>query len=163
MPGVESHIADITRVIQLAIAPVFLLSAIATIINVLITRLSRAVDRRRTLEEHLSIYQDEHLEQAISELRMLQKRIVIVLWAVSLAVLAGLLAVLAGLLVCLLVGTAFAGAYMGLDLTRGIAILFIAAVLALTGCLILFLREISIAAFGARQTVSPYAARVVFK
>ena len=156
MPGVESHIADITRVIQLAIAPVFLLSAIATIINVLITRLSRAVDRRRTLEEHLSIYQDEHLEQAISELRMLQKRIVIVLWAVSLAV-------LAGLLVCLLVGTAFAGAYMGLDLTRGIAILFIAAVLALTGCLILFLREISIAAFGARQTVSPYAARVVFK
>jgi hypothetical protein len=156
MPGVESHIADITRVIQLAIAPVFLLSAIATIINVLITRLSRAVDRRRTLEEHLSIYQDEHLEQAIAELRMLQKRIVIVLWAVSLAV-------LAGLLVCLLVGTAFAGAYMGLDLTRGIAILFIAAVLALTGCLILFLREISIAAFGARQTVSPYAARVVFK
>ena len=156
MPGVESHIADITRVIQLAIAPVFLLSAIATIINVLITRLSRAVDRRRTLEEHLTIYQDEHLEQAISELRMLQKRIVIVLWAVSLAV-------LAGLLVCLLVGTAFAGAYMGLDLTRGIAILFIAAVLALTGCLILFLREISIAAFGARQTVSPYAARVVFK
>jgi len=156
MPGVESHVADITRVIQLAIAPVFLLSAIATIINVLITRLSRAVDRRRTLEEHLSIYQDEHLEQAISELRMLQKRIVIVLWAVSLAV-------LAGLLVCLLVGTAFAGAYIGLDLTRGIAILFIAAVLALTGCLILFLREISIAAFGARQTVSPYAARVVFK
>ena len=67
------------------------------------------------------------------------------------------------LLICLLVGTAFAGAYMGLDLTRGIAILFIAAVLALTGCLILFLREISIAAFGARQTVSPYAARVVFK
>ena len=152
----DSHVFDITRVIQLAIAPVFLLSAIATIINVLIARLSRAVDRRRTLEEHLSIYQDEHLEQAISELRMLQKRIVLVLWAVSLAV-------LAGLLVCLLVGTAFAGAYIGLDLTRGIAILFIAAVLALTGCLILFLREISIAAFGARQTVSPYAARVVFK
>ena len=156
MPGVETHIADITRVIQLAIAPVFLLSAIATIINVLITRLSRAVDRRRTIEEHLSIYQDEHLEQAITELRMLQKRIQLVLWAVSLAV-------LAGLLICLLVGTAFAGAYMGLDLTRGIAILFIASVLALTGCLILFLREISIAAFGARQTVSPYAARVVFK
>ena len=156
MPALDPHVFDINRVIQLAIAPVFLLSAIATIINVLITRLSRAVDRRRTLEEHLSIYQDEHLEQAIAELRMLQKRIVIVLWAVSLAV-------LAGLLVCLLVGTAFAGAYMGLDLTRGIAILFIAAVLALTGCLILFLREISIAAFGARQTVSPYAARVVFK
>lgn len=156
MPVVDAHIADITRVIQLAIAPIFMLSAIATIISVLITRLSRAVDRRRTLEEHLTIYQDEHLEQAIAELRLLQKRIMLVLWAVSLAV-------LAGLLVCLLVGTAFAGAYIRVDLTHGIAILFIAAVIAMTGCLILFLREITIAAFGARQTVSPYAARVVFK
>jgi hypothetical protein len=156
MPTVDTHIFDITRVIQLAIAPVFLLSTIATIINVLITRLSRAVDRRRTLEEHLSIYQDEHLEQAIAELRMLQKRITLVLWSVTLAV-------LAALLVCLLVGTAFAGAYVSLDLSRPVAALFIASVLALTGCLLLFLREISVAAFSARQTVSPYAARVVFK
>ena len=156
MPTIDAHVFDITRVIQLAIAPIFMLSAIATIINVLITRLSRAVDRRRTLEEHLTIYQDEHLEQAIAELRMLQKRIMLVLWAVSLAV-------LAGLLVCLLVGAAFAGAYLSLDLTKAIAILFILAVFAMTGCLILFLREITIAAFGARQTVSPYAARVVFK
>lgn len=152
----DSHVFDITRVIQLAIAPVFLLSAIATIINVLITRLSRAVDRRRTLEEHLSIYQDEHLQQAISELRMLQKRITLTLWSVTLAV-------LAALLICLLVATAFAAAYVSLDLSRPVAALFVAALLALTGCLLLFLREISVAAFSARQTVSPYAARVVFK
>ena len=152
----DSHVFDITRVIQLAIAPVFLLSAIATIINVLIARLSRAVDRRRTLEEHLSIYQDEHLEQAISELRMLQKRITLTLWSVTLAV-------LAMLLICLLVATAFAAAYVSLDLSRPVAMLFVAALLALTGCLLLFLREISVAAFSARQTVSPYAARVVFK
>jgi hypothetical protein len=152
----DSHVFDITRVIQLAIAPVFLLSAIATIINVLITRLSRAVDRRRTLEEHLSIYQDEHLQQAISELRMLQQRITLTLWSVTLAV-------LAALLICLLVATAFAAAYVSLDLSRPVAMLFIAALLALTGCLLLFLREISVAAFSARQTVSPYAARVVFK
>ena len=98
----DSHAFDITRVIQLAIAPVFLLSAIATIINVLIARLSRAVDRRRVLEEHLSIYQDEHLQQAISELRMLQKRITLTLWSVTLAV-------LAALLICLLVVAAVAG------------------------------------------------------
>jgi hypothetical protein len=152
----DSHVFDITRVIQLAIAPVFLLSAIATIINVLITRLSRAVDRRRTLEEHLSIYQDEHLQQAISELRMLQQRITLTLWSVTLAV-------LAALLICLLVATAFAAAYVSLDLSRPVAMLFIAALIALTGCLLLFLREISVAAFSARQTVSPYAARVVFK
>ena len=47
----ESHLADISRVIQLAIAPVFLLTAIGTLINVLAGRLGRAVDRRRTLED----------------------------------------------------------------------------------------------------------------
>ena len=152
----DPAVFDITRVIQLAIAPVFLLSAIATIINVLITRLSRAVDRRRTLEEHLTVYQDEHLAQAIAELRMLQKRITLTLWSLTLAV-------LASLLVCLLVGTAFAGAYVAMDLTRPVAALFVGAVLALTACLLLFLREISVAALSARQTVSHYAARVVFK
>lgn len=156
MPTLDTHVFDITRVIQLAIAPVFLFSAIATLINVLITRLGRAVDRRRVLEEHLSIYQDEHLQQAIAELRMLQKRVTLILWAVTLAV-------LAALLICLLVGTAFAGAYVALDLSRPVAALFVGALLALTVSLMLFLREISVAAFSARQTVSPYAARVVFK
>lgn len=37
----ESHITDITRVIQLAIAPVFLLTAIGTLIAVLNVRLGR--------------------------------------------------------------------------------------------------------------------------
>ena len=156
MPTIDTHVFDITRVIQLAIAPVFLFSSIATLINVLITRLGRAVDRRRVLEEHLSIYQDEHLQQAIAELRMLQKRVTLILWAVTLAV-------LAALLICLLVGTAFAGAYVSLDLSRPVAALFVGALLALTVSLMLFLREISVAAFSARQTVSPYAARVVFK
>jgi hypothetical protein len=152
----DSHLFDISRVIQLAIAPVFLLTAIATFINVLIGRLARAVDRRRIVEEHLPHYVDDARDQAIAELRVLQKRIVLVLWATALAV-------LAALLVCLLIGTAFAGAFVALDLSRPVAILFIGAVLALTGCLLLFLREISIAAMSARQTLSPHAARVAFK
>ena len=49
----ESHIADITRVIQLAVAPVFLLTAIGTIISALNIRLGRVVDRRRVLNERL--------------------------------------------------------------------------------------------------------------
>jgi hypothetical protein len=153
---VDSHLFDISRVIQLAIAPVFLLTAVATFINVLIGRLARAVDRRRIVEEHLPHYVDEVRDQAIGELRILQKRIVLVLWATALAV-------LAALLVCLLIGTAFAGAFIALDLSRPVAILFIGAVLALTGCLLLFLREISIAAMSVRQTVSPHAARVALK
>ena len=54
MPVLDSHVFDITRAIQLAVAPVFLLTAIGTLINALTGRLGRAVDRRRKLEELLS-------------------------------------------------------------------------------------------------------------
>jgi hypothetical protein len=157
---IDNHIFDISRVIQLAIAPVFLLTAIATLINVLIGRLARAVDRRRVIEEHLPHYvpdlDEERRDHAIRELQMLQKRVVLILWAVALAV-------LGALLICLLIVTAFAGAFVALDLSRPVAILFIAAMLALTFCLLIFLREISIAALSARQSVSPHAVRAAFK
>jgi hypothetical protein len=146
----SSHFLDIARVIQLAIAPVFLLTAIATIINVLIARLARAVDRRRILEEHLPGYGDDRRSGARRELAMLNRRITLVMWAAALAV-------LSALLICVLIGTAFVGAVIGMDIAKAVAFLFIAAVAALTLCLIVFLREISIAAVSARQTVSPQA------
>jgi hypothetical protein len=148
----DSHVFEIYRVIQIVVAPVFLLTAVSGIMNVLISRLARAVDRRRTLEENLPEYIDARRDEALRELRHLNNRIVLVLWSVALAV-------LAGLLVCLLIGTAFAGAYVGLDLSRPVAILFILSVISLTGCLLLFLREISLAAFSARQTVKPQTPR----
>jgi MFS family permease len=152
----ETQTFEIYKVIQLILAPVFLLTAVSGIINVLIGRLARAVDRRRILEESLPEYIDARRDDALRELRLLDQRIRIVLWSVALAV-------LASLLVCLLIGTAFAGAYVSLDLSRPVAILFIAAMVALTGCLLLFLREISIAAFSARQTVAPQVPRVARK
>ncbi len=148
----ESQIFDISRTIQFAVAPVFLLTAIGTIINVLIGRLGRAVDRRRILEEHLPEYAEEMREDAVRELGMLARRIVLVMWSVTLAV-------LAALLVCLLIGVAFAGAYYAVDLTHEVAALFVAAVVALTFCLLLFLREISIAALSAHQTLTPQSLR----
>lgn len=146
----ESHFLDITRVIQLAIAPVFLLTAIATIINVLIARLARAVDRRRILEEHLPEYEAQAAALAQRELGMLSRRISLVIWATALAV-------LSALMICLLIGVAFVGAFISTDLSHAVAILFVAAVGALTGCLLIFLREISIAAVSARQTARPRA------
>ena len=139
MPSFESHVFDITRVIQLAVAPVFLLTAIGTIINALLGRLARSVDRRRQLEELLPAYEGEALEDMVTELKLLARRIVLVLWSIGFAV-------LAALLVCLLIGTAFVGAFISLDLSRTVALLFIAAVGALTVCLVLFMREVVIAA-----------------
>jgi hypothetical protein len=148
----DSHVFDIARTIQLAVAPVFLLTAIGTLLNVLIGRLGRAVDRRRVLEEHLPEYADAVRDDAIVELGMLARRIVLVLWSVTLAV-------LGALLVCLLIGVAFAGAYFAVDLAKEVAALFVASMVAVTFCLLIFLREISIAALSAHQTLTPQSLR----
>ncbi len=147
MPSFDSHVFDITRVIQLAVAPVFLLTAIGTIINALINRLGRAVDRRRTLEELLPAYEGEKHQDMVIELRILARRIALALWSIALAV-------FSALLVCLLIGTAFVGAFIALDLSRTVALLFIAAVVALTGCLLLFMREVFLAALTVHHGVS---------
>ena len=114
MPVLDSHVFDITRAIQLAVAPVFLLTAIGTLINALMGRLGRAVDRRRKLEELLSAFEGETRASMERELAILALRIRLVLWAMGFAV-------LSALLVCLLIGTAFLGAFVALDLSRPVA------------------------------------------
>lgn len=145
MPSFDAHVFDITRVIQLAIAPVFMLTAIASIINALLGRLGRAVDRRRTVEDQVAQAEQQDPD-AVAELVLLARRIQLVLWSIGCAV-------LSALLVCILIGTAFLGAYTSLDLSRTVAILFIAAVFALTGSLLLFMREVFLAALSVQHNV----------
>lgn len=143
MPVLDSHVFDITRAIQLAVAPVFLLTAIGTLINALMGRLGRAVDRRRKLEEQLSAFEGETRAAIESELAVLESRIRLVLWAMASAV-------LSALLVCVLIGTAFLGAFVSLDLSRPVAALFVLAIAVLTLCLLVFLREVFLAAVSDR-------------
>jgi len=146
MPAYDAHVFDITRVIQLAIAPVFMLTAVASILNALLGRLARAVDRRRVVEGMLDGADGVQKDDGVVELLLLARRIQLVLWAIGFAV-------LSALLICLLIGTAFLGAYTSLDLSRTVAILFIAAVGALTGCLLLFMREVFLAALSVHHNV----------
>jgi len=111
------------------------------------SRLKPSTLKQKQLE-HLPDYAAERREQGERELGMLSRRITMVIWAAALAV-------LSALMVCLLIGVAFVGAFIATDLSRPVAVLFVTAVGALTGCLIIFLREISIAAVSARQTVRP--------
>lgn len=46
----ESGLTEIAHVIQLAVAPVFLLTGVAGILSVLTNRLARIIDRARVLE-----------------------------------------------------------------------------------------------------------------
>ena len=66
--AVETHLPAIASVIQLAVAPVFLLTAVGTIIAALNYRLGRAVDRRRSLERRLAKMDEEELGPARDEL-----------------------------------------------------------------------------------------------
>ena len=143
MPVLDSHVFDMTRAIQLAVAPVFLLTAIGAIINALMGRLGRAVDRRRKLEELLPAFEGETLASMERELGSLARRIKLVFWAMAFAV-------VSALLVCLLIGTAFIGALVAVDLSKPVAGMFVLAIAALTVCLLAFLREVFLAAMADR-------------
>jgi len=134
----ETHITDITRVIQLAVAPVFLLTAIGTLITALNNRLGRAVDRRRVVQERLQQAGYESAAEARTELVRLEQRSRIIYFSI-------LAAVTAALLVCLVVASAFVGALLSIELSKLVAVLFILAMVALIVSLALFLREIFIA------------------
>ncbi|TMG84615.1 MAG: DUF2721 domain-containing protein [Betaproteobacteria bacterium] len=134
----ETHIADITRVIQLAVAPVFLLTAIGTLITALNNRLGRAVDRRRVVQERLQHASQEDAAEARVELRRLEQRSRLIYFAI-------LAAVVAALFICLVVAGAFVGALVAVELSKMIAVLFILAMCALIVSLALFLREIFLA------------------
>jgi hypothetical protein len=139
---------DITHAIQLSIAPVFLLTAIAGIVNALVARLGRAIDRRRALEELLPAYEGATAEDMREELRLLARRIRYITSAIGLAV-------VSAILICILIGTAFVGAYIGFALVRTVAMLFVCAIVALTVCLLAFFREVILAANAAQHRPPP--------
>jgi hypothetical protein len=128
-------LSDIGHVIQLAIAPVFLLTAIATILNVLAGRLGRAVDRRRVLAAALLKLDGEIASLARQELEYEMRRIKLIYVAITMAV-------FAALLVAALISLAFIDPFVQLEFTTLIAVLFVLAMLALVASLAILLREI---------------------
>lgn len=138
-------IDDITHAIQLAVAPVFLLSAVTMLLNVLTGRLGRAVDRRRVLKFALIKEDEKFAAGATDELTFVNRRISLIYVSIALSV-------VAALLICLTIGTAFTAALAGTNLARVVAILFILAMLAMIAALTLFLREIYL---GINTVISP--------
>ena len=137
----EPHITDITHVIQLAVAPVFLLTAIATLITALNNRLGSIVDRRRVLQDHLRNLSGAEAEVIETELQRQRHPGKLIYFSIFSAV-------LGGLLICLVVARAFLGALSRVDLSKEIAVLFVLAMFALIVCLGIFLREVYLAVSG---------------
>lgn len=135
---------DIAHTIQQAVAPVFLLSGVAAMLNVLTSRLARVIDRARSMEgeyHDLPLGDDRHVLR--DRLAVLSRRSRLINRAITLCT-------ICALLVCLLIVTLFVLALLDVSGSRWIAGLFVLAMLALIGGLITFLQEISIATASVR-------------
>ncbi len=129
---------DIARNIQLAVAPVFLLSGIGAFLNVLASRLGRVVDRARKLEADIPGYPSARRVEALGELAVLDKRMAATNRAIALCT-------LSALLVCIVVAIIFIGDLMPMRWTGVVAAIFILAMALLIAGLSLFLYEIQVA------------------
>lgn len=124
---------EVSQLIQLAIAPVFLLTAVAATLTVFAGRLSRIVDRGRNLETRAGVD-----EAAIRELLLLEKRARLIYFALSLG--SG-----AALFVCLFMTLAFAGKMFHFEAARTAALFFLGALFSFTAAIICLLREVFLA------------------
>ncbi|HEX2678834.1 MAG TPA: DUF2721 domain-containing protein [Polyangiales bacterium] len=147
MPDAVDHVTDITHTIQLAIAPVFLLTALGTMLGVFSTRLGRIVDRARVLADRLPGASDELRSAIQEEIATLDRRRHLVNKAITFAT-------AAALLVCVLIAVAFIGSILRIDSARMIAALFIAVMAAFISALLFFLREILLAVRSVADRVS---------
>ena len=136
-------VTTIAHQIQLAIAPVFLLAGIGSILNVLAGRLARVVERARQLEREYSSFDDETRAAAAAELRILDLRMTVVNLSLSACT-------AAALFVCVLVAMLFLADLAQVAFGRPIAWLFVLSMLLLILGLVLFLWEVRLAMQGIR-------------
>lgn len=148
----DTAISGIAHVIQLAIAPVFLLTGIASLLGVLTNRLARIIDRARALEGVILDVTGEHKRVIGDDIFTLGKRADHVHRAIALFT--G-----SALLVCLLIAILFLSALFQRDITQFVASLFVLVMVGVIAGLVSFLREIQIAMqslrIGAQRSRAP--------
>jgi len=133
-----ASISSVSHVIQLAVAPVFLLSGVGAILAVLINRLGRIVDRYRSLESGKHKVNADAASVAEIEMVILSRRARLIHWAISLCT-------VGALFICIVIATLFVGSMLHVGVSEAIALMFVGAMLALIAGLLSFLREITLA------------------
>ena len=133
----------ISHNIQLAVAPVFLLTGIASILNVLTNRLGRVIDRARRIEAEIAGYDLEARKRAGLELSFLGRRMAAAHWAIGLCT-------LSALFVCVVVAILFVGDVLPTRASAAVVPLFILVMVLLIAGLLLFLFEVQIATRSVR-------------
>ena len=142
-----ADVTTVSHVIQLAVAPVFLLTGVGAILNVVTNRLARIVDRTRVL----GLPGEQKHPSSNEEMAMLARRTRWVHWAVSFCT-------LSALFICIVIAALFVGSEIGIDPSGTVSLLFISAMLTLISGLLCFLREIFLAAKSIEIEKKGYAA-----
>ncbi|MBI1391154.1 MAG: DUF2721 domain-containing protein [Alphaproteobacteria bacterium] len=133
----SSHV--IGEVIQLSLAPAFLLVAIGSFLNVVTQRLARVIDRARRLEALCRESGEVRADPSIrDELTSLGRRIVYAQWATNFCA-------ISALLVAVLVAILFVTDLLSANAATMLAALFTLAMIALIAALVSFMVEIVIA------------------
>ena len=133
----------VAHAIQLAVAPVFLLSGIGAILMVMTNRLGRIIDRARVLEDRLENTRPELLASLRADLAILSRRAKLISLAITLCT-------TTALLVCTVIAMMFLSASLQFDATIPVVLLFIGAMLTFFLGLLWFLREIYVATVSLR-------------
>jgi CBS domain containing-hemolysin-like protein len=137
------QVVDIAHAIQLALAPVFLLSGIGVLLGVLTNRLARVVDRARRVEDSVRSSTAPDHEDAREQLKVASRRARFINASITLST-------IAALLIALVVALLFASTFVPMSLALYVAVLFVLAMVALVGALVSFLIEVRIATAALR-------------
>lgn len=133
-----TELKTVISVVQTALTPAFLLVAVGSLLNVLTGRLSRIVDRSRSLEERHGATSGDDRIRLVLELRILKKRMFVVGRSI-------LLSVLSAVAVCIMIALLFLMGLTNFSMAWIIVAVFMVALLLLAGALAAFVREISLA------------------
>lgn len=143
MMPLTQEVSTIAHVIELAIAPVFLITGISSLLAVMSNRLARIIDRSRQIEakwHDLDIIQTADAE---AELASLSTRAKLASFSINFCA-------FAALMVCLLIATLFLDAFIGTNLRWFVGGLFVLSMCTLSGGIVCFLREVHIAMLSLR-------------
>jgi hypothetical protein len=133
-----SSFAGLARAIQLSVAPVFLLTGIAGLLNIFTTRLARIIDRARLIQEAQEQTAPEQAEGLEGSLRVQRRRTFFINRAI-------LCTGVTALLVAGVVAVLFISAVADLDLAVIVVPVFVLAMLSLIAGLVMFLLEVQLA------------------
>jgi hypothetical protein len=140
------HLTELIPILQVAIAPVILISGVGLLLLSMTNRLGRVIDRSRLLAGELRKAGEEERPRLVSQLKILARRARLVQLAI---ILAGGSVLLAAIMIIVI----FAAAVFAMELGYIVVILFTGCMAALIGAMIVFLADVNLALVALRLEI----------